>query len=123
MSSIRKTFAVTAILALAAAASHAQGYPTKPIRVLNGFAAGLENTATWVGLLGPANLPADIVKKLNDEINKSLAKPEVQARPRGLGAIVFSGTPAMFADYLRKDVDQGKKVIEETDMKNKLKGS
>ena len=37
----------------------------------------------WYGIVGPANLPAPIVKRLNDEINKLLATPELRERLSG----------------------------------------
>ena len=64
---------------------------------------GLEgfDLSAWVGMLGPANLPKDIVDKLNAATRKALAKPEVRERIAGFAAEPMSGTPDEFAAFVR----------------------
>ena len=58
---------------------------------------------TWGGIVGPANLPEAIVKKLNAEINAVLADPKVVKQHEALGAAVQGGSPAQFAEQIRAD--------------------
>ena len=64
---------------------------------------GLEgfDLSAWVGMLGPANLPKDIVDKLNAATRKALATPEVRERIAGFAAEPMSGTPDEFAAFVR----------------------
>jgi tripartite-type tricarboxylate transporter receptor subunit TctC len=69
------------------------------------FVPGYEGFG-WQGITAPKNTPADIVEKLNREINAGLADPRLKAQFENLGAEIFSGTPAQFgkfiADYTAK---------------------
>ncbi|HZP77857.1 MAG TPA: tripartite tricarboxylate transporter substrate binding protein [Pseudolabrys sp.] len=60
----------------------------------------------WQGIAAPKNTPADIVAKLNKEINAGLADPKLKARFADMGAEIFANTPAGFgkfvADYTAK---------------------
>lgn len=58
----------------------------------------------WYGIVGPANLPAPIVKQLNDEINKALALPEFKERLSGEALDPMPMTPAEFGRYIREDI-------------------
>ena len=58
----------------------------------------------WYGIVGPANLPAPIVKTLNDEINKALAAPELKERLSGEALDPMPMTPADFGRYIRDDI-------------------
>jgi tripartite-type tricarboxylate transporter receptor subunit TctC len=48
---------------------------------------------SWQGYFGPANLPKEIVTRLNAEIRKIVEKPEIKAQLATLGMDAFSGTP------------------------------
>jgi len=80
---------------------------------LPGFALGV-----WYGAFGPANMPAALVTKLNDEINKALAQPEVRTRMDSMGVEIVKGTPQQFAAVLRSDADRYGKIIRELGIKN-----
>jgi tripartite-type tricarboxylate transporter receptor subunit TctC len=58
---------------------------------------------TWGGIVGPANLPEPVVKKLNAEINAVLADPKVVKQHEALGARVTPGTPAQFGEQIKAD--------------------
>lgn len=47
----------------------------------------------WFGVVGPAGLPAPVVKKLNEAINAALASPEIKEKLTALGATPMGGTP------------------------------
>jgi len=55
---------------------------------------------SWTGILAPAGTPAEIVTRLNAEINAGLRSPEMQARFRQLAAEAKPGTPQDFAAFI-----------------------
>ena len=57
------------------------------------FVPGYE-ASTWFGIGAPRNTPAEIVDKLNKEINAGLADPKMKGRLADLGGTVLSGSPA-----------------------------
>jgi len=64
---------------------------------------GLEgfDLIAWVGMLGPAGMPKDIVDKLNAAVRKALAKPEVREKIAGFAAEEAPGTPEELAAFLK----------------------
>ena len=58
----------------------------------------------WYGIVGPANLPAPIVKRLNEEINKLLASPELRQRLSGEALEPMPMSPEQFGLYMRDDI-------------------
>ena len=65
--------------------------------------AGYE-TSTWGGVLAPAGTPRDVVARLNGEINKAFAAPEVRERLLGAGIEPAGGTPQQFGDFIRSEM-------------------
>lgn len=61
------------------------------------------NYLAWGGLIGPPGLPAEIVNRLNAEVVKSLAKPEIREKFAGMGQAPLPSTPEEFAKFM---VDQ-----------------
>lgn len=58
----------------------------------------------FLGLVGPAGMPADVTRKIADTAKEVLAAPDFQTRfVNQLGYEVVAGTPAQFADFLKKD--------------------
>lgn len=58
----------------------------------------------WYGIVGPAQLPGEIVARLNDEINKALASPELRERLSGEALEPMPMTPDQFGRYIRDDI-------------------
>jgi tripartite-type tricarboxylate transporter receptor subunit TctC len=58
---------------------------------------------TWGGIVGPANMPEAIVKKLNAEINAVLSDPAIVKQHEALGATVQSGSSGQFAEQIKAD--------------------
>lgn len=85
-------------------------FPDTPTMAEVGF-PGFEETAPWVGLLGPAKMQPAIVNRLNDAIVKALAKPDVKAQLEKLGAVIVGNSPTEFAAYLKRDYDRWENVI------------
>jgi tripartite-type tricarboxylate transporter receptor subunit TctC len=67
----------------------------------------------WYGIVGPANLPAPIVKLLNDEINKLLANPELRERLSGEALEPMPMSPEEFSRYIRDDITRWSRLARE----------
>lgn len=76
-------------------------FPDVPTIAEAGFPKGEFNF--WVGLLAPAGTPREIVSRLNEEINKALAAPEMKERFAKLGAEPMVMAPAEFDAFLRDE--------------------
>ena len=59
---------------------------------------------TWYGIVGPANMPEAITRKLNEEINKILATQELHDAFTTQGLTVMPMTPAQFGKYIANEV-------------------
>ncbi len=59
----------------------------------------------WVGLHGPAGMPAPIVQKLNEALARALAAPDLRERFAAVGADPFTASPREFAAMIRQDVE------------------
>ncbi len=89
-------------------ATRAEALPDLP--TLGDFLAGYE-ASTWNGIGAPRNTPAEIVDKLNKEINAGLADPKLKARLAELGSTVLPGSPADFGRIIAHDTEKWAKVI------------
>ncbi len=58
----------------------------------------------WYGIVGPAGIPAAIVKRLNDEINKAIESPELRQRLSAEALEPMPMAPEQFAQYMRDDI-------------------
>jgi len=58
----------------------------------------------WYGIVGPANIPAPIVAKLNEQIRRDLADPALRERLSSEALDPMPMTPAQFGDYMRADI-------------------
>jgi tripartite-type tricarboxylate transporter receptor subunit TctC len=74
--------------------------------------AGLKGyeTSTWGGVLAPAGTPKDVVDKLNAEMNKALAAPDVRSRMLDAGIEPAGGTPQQFAAFIQSEMVKWGKV-------------
>jgi tripartite-type tricarboxylate transporter receptor subunit TctC len=67
--------------------------------------------SSWQGYLGPANLPKDIVVRLNAEIRKIVERPDIKSQLAERGMEAFSGTPEEFDAFLREQLVLWEKLI------------
>jgi tripartite-type tricarboxylate transporter receptor subunit TctC len=74
------------------------------------FVPGYESSA-FFGVGVPRNTPAEIVGKLNEEIDAALADPKVSARLASLGGTVLAGSPADFGRLVAADTEKWGKVV------------
>jgi tripartite-type tricarboxylate transporter receptor subunit TctC len=72
---------------------------------------GLEDAYTWLGLLGPANLPPAIVTKLGAEVARIMRTPEVEKRVANDGYVLVLNTPAQFRSEIQAEVETWSRVI------------
>jgi tripartite-type tricarboxylate transporter receptor subunit TctC len=68
----------------------------------------------YYGLLGPAGTPAALVQKINADLSKAFAMPEVTARMEAQGLVAAPGSPRAFGDLIRNDLALWRKVIKST---------
>ena len=80
------------------------------------FVPGYE-ASTWLGIGAPKATPAEIVDKLNREINAGLADPKIKARLTDLGSTPLVGSPADFAKLIADDTEKWAKVIRAANIK------
>ena len=59
--------------------------------------------STWYGLIGPAGMPADIVQRLNREMNAVLQDPQVRSKLIAQGVDPVGGTPEEFGKFIQKE--------------------
>lgn len=72
----------------------------------------------WAGLVAPAGTPKVVVARLNAELQRALAVPEVEERVQQTGSEVRTGAPEEFAELLRSENERWPKVIREAGIKN-----
>jgi tripartite-type tricarboxylate transporter receptor subunit TctC len=77
---------------------------------LGDFVPGYE-TSTWYGIGAPKKTPAEIVDRLNKEINIGLADPGMTARLAALGSSAFPVSPAEFGKFIAGETEKWAKVI------------
>jgi tripartite-type tricarboxylate transporter receptor subunit TctC len=86
------------------------------VSTVNDFVPGFEATL-WTGIGAPKNTPADIVDKLNREINAGLADPTIKARLADLGGTPLVGSPADFGKLIADETEKWAKVIKSAGIK------
>jgi len=74
--------------------------------VLPGFEA-----STWFGVGAPKNTPADIVARLNIEVNRGLGDPKMKLRITELGGTALAGSPADFGKLIADETEKWAKVV------------
>ena len=80
------------------------------------FVSGYEASG-WQGIGAPRNTPAEIVEKLNKEINAALADPKMKGRLADLGGTALPGSPADFGQLIAEETEKWGKVIRAANIK------
>jgi tripartite-type tricarboxylate transporter receptor subunit TctC len=73
--------------------------------------------ASWYGLFAPAGTPADILRRLNADVNRILQLPDVRERLAGLGVEATGGTAEQFAETIKADITRWAKVVADAGIK------
>lgn len=71
----------------------------------------------WFGMLAPAGTPAEIIKRLQDEIAKIVAMPDVQKRIATMSVIPMSNTPDEFGKIIANEIPMWKQIAAENNIK------
>ena len=74
------------------------------------FVPGYEASG-WYGIGAPKGTPAEIIRKLNNEINAVLADPKLKARLADLGGTVLTGSPMDFGKLIVDETEKWGKVV------------
>jgi tripartite-type tricarboxylate transporter receptor subunit TctC len=74
------------------------------------FVPGFE-TSAWAGIGAPKNTPAEIIDKLNREINGALLDPKIKARIAELGGMVLALSPTEYGKRIEEETEKWAKVI------------
>jgi tripartite-type tricarboxylate transporter receptor subunit TctC len=96
-------------------ATRAEVAPELPTIAESGL-PGFEVIA-WYNMFAPAGTPRGIVNKINAEVNRRLAQPQLRERFLSLGVVPFTGTPEDLGNYLKFEVDRWAKLIKEAGIK------
>src|SRR5262245_10969903 len=80
------------------------------------FVPGYE-ASNWYGVGVPKNTPAEVVEKLNKEINAGLADPKIKARFADLGVTPLVVSPADFGRLIAEETEKWGKVIRAANIK------
>jgi len=80
------------------------------------FVPGYE-VSTWYGLCARMGTPADVIDKINKEINAALADPTMKARLADLGGIPIAGSPGDFGKLIGDETEKWAKVIRTANIK------
>jgi tripartite-type tricarboxylate transporter receptor subunit TctC len=74
------------------------------------FVPGYE-ASLWFGIGAPKSTPAEIIDRVNKEINATLADPKFEARLAELGGTVLADSPAEFGNHIAAETDKWAKVV------------
>jgi tripartite-type tricarboxylate transporter receptor subunit TctC len=79
-------------------------------------APGFEFTR-WFGVWGPAGMPANVVEKINRDVNRALGEAGVREQLAKLGNDTMVMTPAEFAQFVRREVEDYARVTKAAGIK------
>jgi tripartite-type tricarboxylate transporter receptor subunit TctC len=89
-------------------ATRSEALPNLP--TVGDFVPGYE-ASSWWGVGAPRNTPAEIIDRLNKEINAGLADPKMKARLADQGSTVLAGSPADFGKLIAEETEKWAKVV------------
>jgi tripartite-type tricarboxylate transporter receptor subunit TctC len=89
-------------------ASRSEAVPDVP--TVGDFVPGYESSV-FFGIGAPKNTPAEIIDRLNKEINAGLADPKMKARFANFGGVAFVGSPAEFGTLIADETEKWAKVV------------
>ncbi len=95
-------------------AARSEALPEVP--TVGEFVPGFE-ASTWQGIGAPKNTSADIVERLNKDVNAALADPKIKARLAELGSVPTPMSPADFETLIVAETEKWAKVIRAANIK------
>ena len=93
----------------------AKGFPGVPTMAEAGF-AGFEATV-WYGLMAPSRVPAGMTQRMNDDVNKVLAMPDVQEKMDQYGPEDGGGSIEKFANFIKSEQQKWAQVAKAANVK------
>ena len=75
------------------------------------------NATAWQGLVGPAGMPPDVVKRLNEAVNRVMAMPAVREKLLTGGLDPVGGTPADFGRFIESEIGKWTKIAKDVGAK------
>ena len=97
--------------------SRKEPYPDVPTLAAAGDLRDLDDISVWLGLVAPKGTPKPIIGKLNAEVRKILAEPDVRAKFNQTGNFAVTNTPEEFAAFIRSEAQRWQKVLKEANIK------
>lgn len=97
------------------APSRLEALPQAPTLAEAGFAPA--NLTSLFGFFGPAGMPQTVVERLNAEINKALAAPDIRTRLLASDNVPTGGTPAEFARRIAQESENNARIIRAANIK------
>ena len=88
--------------------------PEVPTLAESGF-AGFDAPAWWA-VLAPAKTPPEIIKRMNEEINKVMRMPDTAKRMDAQGIDVVGGTPEAARVFIERQMDVWAKVVKDNNI-------
>jgi len=73
-------------------------------------------SVAWYGLVGPKNMPADLLRKVSEETIRAVAAPAVRSVIAIQGGVAVGGTPAEFADFIVAERKRYETIVREAGM-------
>jgi tripartite-type tricarboxylate transporter receptor subunit TctC len=71
----------------------------------------------YYGILGPKNLPPEVVNKVHAAVMKVLQDPAVRKRIEDTGSLIVGNTPQQFAEQIKAEYEVYKKVVDQSKLK------
>ena len=89
--------------------------PDVPTVAESGF-AGFDAPAWWA-IIAPAKTPPEVIKRMNEEINKTLKNSEIAKKLSAQGIEIVGGTPEAATDFIDKQINVWAKVVKDNGIK------
>ncbi len=97
-------------------AKRSPAFPDLPTIAEAANLPGYEATS-WFGIVGPANMPLDILSKTSAELMKAINSPTVKEKYLAMGAEPVGNTPAQFSTYIKNEITKWTKVVKDSGAK------
>ncbi len=97
-------------------AKRSPAFPDLPTIAEAANLPGYEATS-WFGIVGPANMPPDILSKTSAELMKAINSPTVKEKYLAMGAEPVGNTPAQFSTYIKNEITKWTKVVKDSGAK------
>jgi tripartite-type tricarboxylate transporter receptor subunit TctC len=105
------------VRALAKLDSRKNPYPDLPTLAAAAGLPDLDDISVWLGLVAPKGTPKPIIDKLNKEVVRILAEPDVRQKFDKAGNFAVSSTPEEFEAFIHKEAARWQKVLKEANIK------